>query len=51
MNSHKHTSKLPMILDTKLSSSAFVIWLGKELVVKEFDEFIDVLLERSEILE
>ena len=49
-----HTSKLPMILDTKLSSSAFVMWLGKdpeELVVKEFDEFIEVLLERSEILE
>ena len=43
-----------MILDTKLSSSAFIFWFGKdpeEFVVKEFVEFIDVLLERSEILE
>ena len=41
-----------MILDTKLSSSALV-WLGRdpELVNKEFEEFIEVLLERSEILE
>ena len=46
------TSKVPIILDTKLSSSALV-WLGRdpELVNKEFEEFIEVLLERSEILE
>ena len=42
-----------MILDTKLSSAEF-IWFGRddpEFDVKEDEELIDVLLERSEMLE
>ena len=45
------TSKLPIIFDTKLSSAEFICKEDPEFDIKEDEELIEVLLERSEMLE